>query len=120
MAGWINGHKKVVSIAAGVAALCSVCSFIGGTYNGWTQRVEASVVVQRMVNAHDETLQKVVPKVEACHDVNERQDWAINEYHEHMASQDKQIDRLVDSLTRLTDKMDLVIQRDMRDGRIPR
>lgn len=116
----INGHKKVLAGAAGLAALCSVLSFIGGTYNGWTQRVEASVVVQRMVNAHDETLKAMVPKVETCHGVNERQDWALNEQHEHRLAQDKQIDRLVDSMDRLTDKMDLVVQQGMRDGKIPR
>jgi hypothetical protein len=31
-----------------------------------------------MVNEHDEVLKAIVPKVEACHDVNERQTWDID------------------------------------------
>ena len=116
----LNGHKKLIAGAAGIAALCSILSFLGGTYNGWTQRVEASVIVQRMVNQHDETLQKVVPKVETCHATNERQDWALNEYHEHMLAQGKQIDRLVESLDRVNDTVQAYMQSQMREGKIPR
>lgn len=110
---FINGHKKVLAGAAGLAALCSILSFIGGTYNGWTQRVEASVVVQRMVNEHDETLKSVVPKVETCHGVNEVQQVLIEQDGRDIASLASKVERLVD-------KMDLLIQSQMREGRIPR
>lgn len=111
--GLINGHKKFLAAAAGIAALCSILSFMGGTYNGWTQRVEASVTVQRMVNQHDETLKLVVPKVETCHTVNEIQQVVIDQQGRDMA-------RVTDAVQRLVDKMDLLIQSQMREGRIPR
>lgn len=109
----LNGHKKVLAVAAGLAAICSVLSFVGGTYNGWTQRVEASVVTQRMVNAHDESLKTLVPKVDACHGVNEVQQVLIEQ-------DSRDISALAAKVERLVDKIDLLVQSQMREGRVPR
>lgn len=109
----LNGHKKIVAIAAGLAAICSVLSFVGGTYAGWTQRVEASVVTQRMVNAHDETLKAIVPKVETCHDVNEHQQWDIDQTKRDLSS-------LAESVKKTNELVQTYLQSQMRRGEIPR
>ena len=113
MAGWVNGHKRFLAGAAGIAAVCSVLSFVGGTYAGWTQRVEASVTDRRMLNAHDETLKAIVPKVETCHETNNRQGWDIDRNTKDIAAMSA-------SVQRMADKIDLLVQSQMREGRIPR
>jgi hypothetical protein len=109
----LNGKTKVVTGAAAIAALCSVLSYAGGAYAGWTKKVEASVVMQRMVNAHDEALKDIVPKVDACHELNERQQWDLDQNRRDIAA-------LADTVKETNKLVQLYLQSRMKAGEIPR
>jgi hypothetical protein len=93
---------------------------LGGLYAGWYANVDQSVVQRQMVNAHDETLKLIVPKVDACHENNERQDVALNFAGETNARQDRAIERLADEGTRTNEMLQLYLQAMMKRGEIPR
>ena len=116
----LNGHKKVVAMASVAAGLCSVLAFVSGTYAGWRQKVSDSVVMQRMVNANDETLRAIVPKVEVCHEVNALQQSRLEFADWRNDEQDRRIEKMAVSVERMGDLMQLYLQSGMREGKIPR
>lgn len=109
----LNGHKKVLGLVSAIGSAVGI--FVGSStfYLMWTRKVEAGVVQQRMVNEHDETLKAIVPKVETCHEVNRIQDVRLDRTEADSARLNAKIERLVD-------KIDLLVQSQMRDGKIPR
>lgn len=109
----LNGHKKVLGVAAAIAAVLSILSWFGGVYSGWTQKVEAAVVMQRMVNANDETLKVIVPKVDACHATNEIQEFRIGQNEKDIAS-------LAKTVEQTNNIVQTYIQTLMREGKVPR
>lgn len=110
---FINGHKKVLGVCAAIAAVLSILSWFGGLYSGWTTKVEAAVVMQRMVNAHDETLKLAVPKIETCHGVNELQEYRIGQNERDIAV-------LTEQVKQTHNIVQAYIQTLMREGKISR
>lgn len=101
---------------ARLAAVGTIMGIVGAVVSGylvWQSKVEAATVQQRMVNEHDEALQKIVPKVEECHEVNEVQKWQI-------ASHAEALTRLEKSVERTNDLVQQYLQSQMRNGAIPR
>lgn len=107
-----NGKARLALVGA-VGGIVSILTGAWGLYYGWSANVEAAVVQQRLVNAHDETLQRIIPKVEDCHEVNEIQKVQIGEH-------DRALTRLEKSLERTNDLVQLYLQSQMRRGEVPR
>ena len=116
----LNGHKKVIALASVVAGLCSVLAFVSGTYAGWRQKLSESVTMQRMVNANDETLRAIVPKVETCHEVNALQQSRLEFDNWRNDDQDKRIEAMARSVERFGDLMQVYLQSGMKRGEVPR
>lgn len=108
----MNGKARLAAVGA-IGGVVAILSSVGSWYFGWSSKVEAAVVQQRMVNQHDETLQEIVPKVEDCHEVNEIQKIQIGEH-------DRALTRLEHSLEKTSDLVQQYLQTQMRHDRIPR
>jgi hypothetical protein len=104
-----NGRTKIAVLGIAAALITSGLSW----YGGWSSKVEASVTQQRMVNAHDATLQAIVPTVNECHEVNEVQKFQIAEH-------DRALTRLERSIEKTNDLVQQYLQTQMRRGYVPR
>lgn len=109
----LNGKTKIVTGVAGVAAVCSILSYATGVYAGWTKNVAQSVTDRQMLNAHDETLKAIVPKVETCHEVNDRQNWEIDQNARDIAA-------LAETVKQTNGMVQLYLQGLMKRGEIAR
>lgn len=107
-----NGKARLALVGA-VGGIVAILSSLGSWYFGWNSKVEAAVIQQRMVNEHDETLQRILPTVNECHEVNEIQKYQLVEH-------DKALTRIEHSLERTSDLVQRYLQSQMREGRIPR
>jgi len=116
----LNGHKKIVALMSVAVGLCSILAFVSGTYAGWRQKVSESVTMQRMVNANDETLRAILPKVEICHEVNALQQSRLEFADWRNDDQDKRIEAMARSVERFGDLMQLYLQSGMKRGEVAR
>lgn len=114
-----NGARKVATWIAGVIGAILVTNI--ATYIAThDSRVEAAVVEQRMVNEHDETLKKLVPKVD-----NDAMAIAVQQRDLALEAQDhERIWRAIEQqkMTVQSDHemLQLYLQSRMKAGEIPR
>jgi uncharacterized protein involved in tolerance to divalent cations len=109
----LNGKGKLVGTLAAIASGCLILTALWSYYLGWEAKIEQSVTAQRMLNSDDETLKEIVPKVEACHAVNERQGWDIER-------NSRDISALTEQVKQTNEMMQTYFQAMMKEGRIPR
>lgn len=107
-----NG-KTGLAIVGAIGVIVAILSGIGSWYFGWSSKVEAAVVQQRMVNAHDEALQEIVPMVNQGHEKNALQDAKLDEH-------ERALRRIESSLEKQSDLIQMYLQSQMRRGEIPR
>jgi hypothetical protein len=109
----LNGKGKLVGTLAAIASGCLIITALWSYYLGWEAKIEAGVVEQRMVNAHDEELRAIMPKVEMCHGVNEHQQWQIDQNSRDIGSLTAQVKETHEMVQEYLQAM-------MKEGRIPR
>jgi hypothetical protein len=109
----INGNGKLISALAAIASGCLIVTALWSYYMGWEAKIEASIVEQRMVNAHDSELRDILPKVEMCHGVNEHQQWQIDQNARDIGSLTAQVKETHEMVQEYLQAM-------MKEGRIPR
>ena len=108
-----NGKRKLAIWLGIIASACVCVSSAASYYAGWEKKIDQSVTTQRMVNQHDEALQLALPKIEACHDVNELQEWKINSLLESQKRTDAQVSKMADLIQ-------IYLQSAMRRGEVAR
>lgn len=111
--GALNGHKKVIAVMAVIGGVFSIATSTLAFYSGWTRNVEARVIDRQMVNAHDLTLKALVPKVDTCHEVNAVQQSRLD-------GVEREVAKMANTVDQFGGLMQLYLQSQMREGKIPR
>jgi hypothetical protein len=115
-----NGTRKAAMWVGIAGGICVLLTSVGSFYAGWSRKIGDAVIMQRMVNADDETLRQIVPKVESCHTNNDRQDGAINQSALDNQRQDAAILALTQQVSNLAGIVQLDVQSRMKAGEIQR